>query len=216
MWPLRSCLHPRIICFDFDGVIADSLTVWQRMLISLSPDAVAERLQSQETFLDCFSGNVWRGLRDLGCRRRDIARIIPRLTASASKALQQVEPFAEIIAVVNELCEQHPCMVITSNHGPTVEQWCLAHGLHAMRTVDGVEVSHSKVRKIRRQRRRYRPQSTIYVGDTTGDYHEAQRAGAQFIGVAWGWHGRQRLQAVGARVVEHPRELLAACSLVTQ
>ncbi|TVR13219.1 MAG: HAD family hydrolase [Planctomycetota bacterium] len=211
MWFARPPLHSQIVCFDFDGVIANSLAVWQRMLISLSPDAIAQRLHDQEVFLDCFSGNMWRGLRTLGCRRRDIARIVPRLTGSASKALQQVEPFADIIAVVSALCEKYPCMIITSNHGPTVEQWCIGHGLHAMRSVEGVEVSHSKVRKIRRQQRRFRPESTLYIGDTTGDYHEAKRAGAQFIGVAWGWHGEQRLGEAGARVVRSPQELLAAC-----
>jgi len=49
-----------------------------------------------------------------------------------------------------------------------------------------------------------------FVGDTAGDMREARLAGATPLGVAWGWHGREQLEAAGAeRIADTPADLLA-------
>lgn len=45
------------------------------------------------------------------------------------------------------------------------------------------------------------PENTIVVGDTAFDVSMARAAGAQAIGVAWGYHERAELVAAGAPVV---------------
>ena len=42
------------------------------------------------------------------------------------------------------------------------------------------------------------------------DMREARLAGATPLGVAWGWHDREQLEAAGAeRIAESPADLLA-------
>jgi phosphoglycolate phosphatase len=45
------------------------------------------------------------------------------------------------------------------------------------------------------------PEHTIVIGDTAFDVSMARAAGAQAIGVAWGYHRPEELAAAGARVV---------------
>jgi phosphoglycolate phosphatase len=45
------------------------------------------------------------------------------------------------------------------------------------------------------------PENTIVIGDTAFDVSMARAAGAQAIGVAWGYHRPEELAAAGARVV---------------
>jgi len=54
-----------------------------------------------------------------------------------------------------------------------------------------------------------RPEETFFVGDTTFDMEAARNAGAVGVGVSWGYHPPDLLQAAGAAVVvrDHPQLL---------
>jgi phosphoglycolate phosphatase len=52
------------------------------------------------------------------------------------------------------------------------------------------------------------------VGDSEIDLATAQAAECSFLGAAWGFRGRQALQAAGAdRIIDHPGELLELLAL---
>jgi phosphoglycolate phosphatase len=53
------------------------------------------------------------------------------------------------------------------------------------------------------------PDETAVIGDTTFDIEMARSAGATAIGVGWGYHAAEELQAAGAdAVLAHPSELI--------
>jgi phosphoglycolate phosphatase len=52
------------------------------------------------------------------------------------------------------------------------------------------------------------PRETLFVGDSEIDLATALAAECSFLGAAWGFRGRQALQAAGAgRIIDHPGEL---------
>jgi phosphoglycolate phosphatase len=58
------------------------------------------------------------------------------------------------------------------------------------------------------------PRETLFVGDSEIDLATASAAECSFLGAAWGFRGRQALQAAGAgRIIDHPEELLELLSL---
>jgi phosphoglycolate phosphatase len=58
------------------------------------------------------------------------------------------------------------------------------------------------------------PRETLFVGDSEIDLATAQAAECAFLGVAWGFRGRQALQAAGAgRIIDRPEELLELFAL---
>jgi phosphoglycolate phosphatase len=52
---------------------------------------------------------------------------------------------------------------------------------------------------------------TLMVGDTTFDMEMARAAGARAIGVAWGYHGREQLEAAGAELILQDFDQLLDC-----
>jgi phosphoglycolate phosphatase len=57
------------------------------------------------------------------------------------------------------------------------------------------------------------PADTVVIGDTTFDIQMARRAGASAIGVVWGYHEPEELEAAGAaRLAQHPRDIPAFVS----
>ena len=50
---------------------------------------------------------------------------------------------------------------------------------------------------------------TLYVGDMDVDLNTARNAGIDCVGVAWGFMGRKKLEALGAEhIVDNTEELL--------
>jgi phosphoglycolate phosphatase len=58
------------------------------------------------------------------------------------------------------------------------------------------------------------PRETLFVGDSETDVATAKAAECNFLGAAWGFRGRQALQAAGAeRIIDRPGELLELLAL---
>jgi phosphoglycolate phosphatase len=74
----------------------------------------------------------------------------------------------------------------------------------------GGEQEASKTRKIAAVRRCFgEALPAWYVCDTVGDVLEAREAGVRTVGVAWGWHGEERLRRASPdRIVHAPSDLL--------
>ncbi len=59
--------------------------------------------------------------------------------------------------------------------------------------------------------------NAVVIGDTTYDIHMACNANVKSIGVAWGYHDAQELEAAGAaRVIHHFRELPEAINQIME
>jgi len=55
------------------------------------------------------------------------------------------------------------------------------------------------------------PEDTIFIGDTTFDMEMARAARLRSIGVAWGYHGTDRLMAAGAHRIARTIDELRSC-----
>ncbi len=92
---------------------------------------------------------------------------------------------------------------------------CLeAHGIHArfvsLQTADRhPSKPHPSMALMAMAEAGADPKSTIVVGDTRYDMGMAAAAGAQAVGVAWGYHEASELLAAGAAIVaEQPHDVL--------
>ena len=55
------------------------------------------------------------------------------------------------------------------------------------------------------------PAETLMVGDTSFDMEMARAAGARAIGVAWGYHPPELLEAAGAELILESFDQLPGC-----
>jgi len=170
--------------FDFDGVIADSL---------------------DEQCRACVETDWFAALAAAGVPADVVAEL-----EEAFGAVPSPDLFPEMAAVIERLAAAHPLVVITSSRTSVVEGVLAEHGVRGVVEVPGGEQEASKTRKIRSVRRRYGDDLPAwYVCDTVGDVLEAQAAGVGTVGVAWGWHGEERLRRVDPeRMAPAPSDLL--------
>lgn len=203
-----------LLLFDYDGVVAESLTAFHGAVARLCDEAGRPELAEREAYLSLFDGNLFEGLAARGFAPADVARLVGGLPAALAEAYETVPIVPGMAAALARLGARHPLYVVTSNATAVVAGHLARHGIGGggggVREVLGAEAGTSKVEKIRRMAARHPAAAPWYVGDTLGDMVEGRRAGAVTVAVAWGWHDRARLER-GApdHVVASPAELVA-------
>jgi len=167
-------------------------------------------LAAPDVLLRLVESNWFEGLRAAGVPLAvsdDLDDIVARAAAAG-----EFEPYDDMPTVVNRVAARHDAVIVTSNRTDIVEAFLARFGIEGVAEVLGGDKGHSKVDKIAAALRRYRAERTTtwFVGDTAGDVVEGRAAGVATIAVTWGWHARERLEAVTPdRLVTTPDELLA-------
>jgi phosphoglycolate phosphatase len=200
----------RLYLFDFDGVLVDSLALYEAAVSDCLRALGSPPLSSRQEYLEIFEDNFYEGIRKRGV---DVAAFMEvSLALAPFLDYGQVRPADGIGPVLEVLARRHTLLVVSSNSAGVIRGILARHGLEAVFTdVWGLEFMLSKVGKIRAAMARFGtgPGGTCYICDTTGDIVEAREAGVRTVGVAWGLHSRERLGAAGADVtIASPAELL--------
>lgn len=184
-----------VIMFDFDGVILDTLELFERAFRTAARRSGYPRLDDHEAFLRLFDLNLYDGLDAAGVAAADVQGLFAIMDEEVAHQHTRCRIFPGMGDVLRELAARHPLYVISSNLGHVVEELLDRHGLDCFRGVLGGESEPSKVRKIHTVMGDHPGNHGWYVGDTVGDIHEGRTAGARPIAVTWGWHSAQRLAA---------------------
>lgn len=197
-----------LLLFDFDGVVADSLEVFQESLAGLCEARGVSGLADRETFLKLFDDNMVAGLRQFGVPEPALPALLDDLGKRLAARMGDFPPFPGLAEALRRLAAAVPVYVVTSNLSGVVEAYLERYGIRGVREVLGAEKEPSKRVKIRNVATRWPGLQPVYVGDTLGDMAEARAAGALPVAVAWGWHDLARLQRGNpVRVLQTPADL---------
>jgi phosphoglycolate phosphatase len=195
--------------FDFDGVLADTLERFCAAVTAAFRDVGRPDLAVRAQILTLLEDNWFESLSRAGVTRAQRRRIDEIFEAELSPG-RTVAAFPGVREMLARLALRHTLVIITSSRTAVVEAFLTAHDMPGISQVIGSDIETSKVRKIARVMAGHGPAPHYwYVGDTTGDIIEGRRAGATTVGVAWGWHGAERLrQASPDFIVDTPGELV--------
>jgi len=196
---------------DHDGVVVDSLEIFTTSFVEACRRVGLPQVTSAEDVLALLDGNFYESLRDAGAEDAQIREAMIRTAGALRLAMPALRPFPLMPEVLNDLAEARHLVIVSSNAGDVVELFLKRHGIAGVAEVAGAESGRSKVAKVKALMARFPGQPCYwFVGDTTGDMREARLAGATPLGVAWGWHGAEELEAAGAeRIADTPADLLA-------
>lgn len=200
----------KLLMFDFDGVIADSLEFFHRSLAEACEKHGVFSVWEREVFLGIFDGNMAEGIVGLGLPKEKVVLVLDEMRCVLGAGFGGVPFFPGIVSAINGLAEESPVYIITSNLGEVVAASLAQNGVCGVREVLGSDVEPSKVKKIQTVKSRWPGHEPFYFGDTLGDMIEGREAGAKTVGVCWGWHGRKRLAAASPDFLfETPEELFS-------
>ncbi|HOO89461.1 MAG TPA: HAD family hydrolase [Syntrophales bacterium] len=201
----------KLFLFDFDGVIADSLTFYEEFVNACLKKTGAPIILTREEYLDLFNGNFYESLRARGVDIR--AFNDAALAATPEIDYGRIPLFVDLLPVICRLREQNTLLVISSNTSSTIRSALTRYGFDgAFDDVLGADFMLSKIDKIRHAVKKWNIARDLvyYVGDTVGDIKEGRAAGIQTVAATWGWHPRERLE--GARpdyIADSPEDLLS-------
>ena len=200
----------KLLLFDFDGVLVDSLDVYEKTVTDCLNVIGQPLSRGRVEFLELFEDNFYKSLADKGV---DMDRF---MTASVDILSQvnyaHMKPFEAIRPVLRELKKTHPMVVISSNDTPTIKEALRLYDFQGIfDDVLGSDFMLSKKEKILYVIKKYHigMEDIYYIGDTTGDIKEGRQAGVKTVGVTWGWHNKALMAASRPDYLfDNPQDLL--------
>ncbi len=200
----------KLFLFDFDGVLVDSLDVYEKTVTDCLIKINHPLTRGREEFLELFEGNFYESLVKKGVDLDAFMKASVDIIAQVN--IRDIKPVAAVVPVVEELYKKNCLVVISSNDSSSIKKALeLFHYNGYFREILGSDFMFSKKEKILYVIKKYRvaPQSIYYIGDTTGDIKEGREAGVKTVGVTWGWHSKEKMAAAKPDYLcENPQELL--------
>jgi phosphoglycolate phosphatase len=199
-----------LFLFDFDGVIADSMQLYEEMTRRCF-DAIGKPItKNHQDFLNLFNENFYEAIQRKGVsidEFNDAAKqIVPTIDYSGVTAFEGVMP------VLRELKKKNVLIIVSSNNVHAIMAILSIINLSScFDDILGADFRLSKVDKIIYAMEKWNVSynRTFFVGDTTGDIIEAKEAGVKAVAVTWGWHTKEKLEKAKPDVlIDSPRQLL--------
>ena len=201
----------KLLLFDFDGVIVDSLPVYERTVKTCLEKIGSPLVQNREDFLDLFEDNFYEGIVKKGVDLQEFM--------AASKDIlndihyEDLEPHRFLFSVLETLHRDHFLAIISSNTSGIIRKALAKYHIDGyFQEILGSDAAYSKQEKINLAMYLFgiAQDQIYYIGDTAGDVREARQAGVHPIAVTWGWHSRERIMAAYPDfIADSPKELLA-------
>lgn len=200
----------RLFLFDFDGVLVDSLDIYEKTVTDCLREINQPLTRGREEFLELFEGNFYESLEQKGVSLKKFMKASVNILAEVDYS--KMKPFGAMLPVLNELKNNYPLIVISSNDRPTIQEALRLYNFNGIfQEILGSDFMFSKKEKILYAAKKYQTdlQDIYYVGDTTGDIKEGKQAGIKTVGVTWGWHSKEKMAAAKPDYLfDSPQELL--------
>ncbi|MFT8890386.1 MAG: HAD hydrolase-like protein [Acetobacter papayae] len=195
-----------MICFDFDGVISDSLHMWGGVLHKTAARFGIDLPDDVRPF---------QRLRPLTFETLGKALGVDPVAFSNAMAVEAasnaaVPPLVQgMRGVLDSLAGQEPLVIVSSSRRAVIERFLVEHDLsHAFSDVIGSDVYPTKVEVLRTL---LPAGARIMVGDAASDMEAARAVGIEAIGVLWGWQDADML-VDAHQLVQTPADLLDVLS----
>ena len=194
--------NKKLVIFDFDGVLVDTLGV------CLSINQEYNDNLSLEEFKNCFNGNLFKAERENG---RTFKTHLDFGKKYDLKSRNIIIP--EILKLtVEELSKNYILTIVSSSFSESIKKILERENiLDCFSDVLGVDVDKDKVVKNNLILKKYNtsPNNAVFITDTLGDVLEARECEIRAIAVTWGFQERKILEKGNpVSIIDDPRDLL--------
>ncbi|HCQ21281.1 MAG: HAD-IA family hydrolase [Aphanizomenon flos-aquae Clear-A1] len=203
----------KIIIFDFDGTIADTVDALVTIANRLALEFGYVPINSQELVL-LRNLTAREIIKYSGVSLFKIPFMVKKVKGELKHKIPELKPIEGINAALIELHHQgYHLGIITSNSQENVNEFLKCHNLDYLFDFiySGVTIfgKTTIINNVLRQKH-FQPESVIYVGDETRDIESAKKANIKVIAVSWGFNSPEALSKQNPDfLIHHPHELLA-------
>ena len=200
----------KLLLFDFDGVLVDSLDVYEKTVTLCLAKINQPLKRGKQEFLELFESNFYESLTQKGVNLDKFITASVDILSQVNYA--EMKPFNAMRPVLQELKKNHCLIVISSNDTPTIQEALRLYDFNGIfQEILGSDFMFSKKEKIIYAAKKYNAtlHNIYYIGDTTGDIKEGKQAGIKTVGVTWGWHDKIKMALSNPDYLfDNPQELM--------
>lgn len=205
-------MDKRLILFDFDGTIANTIAQSLKISNRLAGEFGYRRLDPTEvqTLRD---KSLFELLHFMRVPFTKLPLILAKARSEMRNEITEVEAIPGLQEVLGTLHQRGYRMgILTTNSEENVRRFLAHHEINAFDFIHSSSLiwgKHHGLKQILKQER-ILPAEMVYIGDETRDIEAAQRAKIPIIAVGWGYNSERVLRALQPdQFVEFPSELLA-------
>ena len=196
--------NKKLVLFDFDGVLVDTLNIYHTISSEVNPDL---SIEEYKTF---FEGNIYDSLRKDGNKTNRHPNFQERVQ---DYIREMVIPILLKDILIN-LSQNYILFIVSSTPSSDLKQILQReNSLEYFTGILGSDVHTSKVVKNKMILEKYgvSPENAVFITDTLGDIKEARQCGIESIAVTWGFHDRERLEKGNpSHIIDNPEDLIQA------
>lgn len=204
-------MKPRLIAFDFDGTIADTLGELRGIFNEMAPDFGLEQVQ-EDSVPNLRQLSVNELLRELGISKRQAPALLARGLGILRSRIRTV---AMIDGMKEALLDLHPKVdhigILTSNSSENVQLFLEHHGIdHLFQFISSKSKLSGKAKHLKSILRTFslKKEEMVYVGDELRDVKACQKVGIPIAAVSWGFNAHEALEAAKPEYLfEKPEQL---------
>ncbi|MEB3830974.1 HAD-IA family hydrolase [Phormidium sp. CCY1219] len=213
-------MNRKVVLFDFDGTLVDSLEAIVRITNRLSGEfgyqkATAEDVEALRNL------NSMQIIKTAKVPLAKVPFLLQMVKLELNQEIQNLKPIAGIIDVLADLKSKgYPLGIVTSNSQDNVKTFLHNYDLHEVFSFvhsGSTLFGKSKVIKKFLRQEKFLPEEVIYVGDETRDIEAAKNTRVQVIAVSWGFNSKEVLVKHNPDfALDRPEELIAAIGHLQQ
>ncbi|MDD5167225.1 MAG: HAD family hydrolase [Syntrophales bacterium] len=201
----------KLLLFDFDGVLVESLDVYTRAIKWCLEEIGQPIVKTTADYLELFDDNFYEALQKKGIDLAVFGQALTIYRDIMGNDYGNIIPHSFMPPIIDALCKNHSMSIISSNSAKTIEEIFARHAYkNRFEIILGPEFAYSKKEKILYALDRFQtsPEDTYYIGDTVGDIKEGKLAGVMTVAVTWGWHPKEKLAAADPDYLMDSPEML--------
>ena len=200
-----------LLCFDYDGVISDSLGQLYEVAKLAQRAVGAGRPPKLEDFRTLETLTFEHFARKIEIPEDKVKEFSDRFFEILNARNDKVYPFPGMMDIIKKLSKNNTIVIITANLKETVESMFKEYGDPESISLILDEMDEGdKTEKIlySMERFNYTKRETVMIGDTISDIRYGKRAGVNTVAVTWGFHSRELLEKQSPDfIVDTPEEL---------
>ena len=190
-------MKPRLIAFDFDGTIADTLGEMHRIFNEMAPDFGLEAVDAEE--IASMRQLTMKGLlTELGVSKLQVPMLLTKGLRTLNSRIEQVALFEGMKeALIGMQPKVEHFGILTSNSSENVELFLKHHGLdHLFHFISSKSKLSGKAKHLKSIMRTFSLQAEemLYVGDEIRDVTACRKVDIPIAAVTWGFNAKEALE----------------------
>ena len=199
----------RVIIFDFDGTIANTLEAVVK-IVNKNADHFGHKKVTKEEIPYLQGKKPREILSYLGISILKLPFWIQRIHSEMNKEINNIGPTVDILPSISELNQGNHIGILTSNTLKNVKEFLVKNNLDLFDFVYTEKSVFGKshiINKIVKQKK-INKNETYYVCDEVRDIEAARKSKVKSIAVTWGYNSKEALEKENPDfLIENPEEL---------